>query len=227
MQDPKSVRFDVHAGGPILRGLTLGAAIVSIARMPPVPLAQVSDATHTWFWFFGALAVVGLFLAIGGVLRTTLSVIDRASRLIAATGTVLVAGGVAGALIVAAGAPGSMTAAMKDMIGQGPAAIAPGPLPSSTPGGPEVIQVTGKDFSFSPSSITVTPATQAEFRFVNQGPSLHTFTVPALGIDLKANAGQTVSKGLLGLQPGRYPFLCTIPGHAQLGMTGTLVVKKK
>jgi uncharacterized cupredoxin-like copper-binding protein len=27
------------------------------------------------------------------------------------------------------------------------------------------------------------------------------------------------------LQPGTYTFLCTVPGHAQAGMEGTLTVK--
>src|SRR5207245_7583315 len=33
-------------------------------------LSQIGDATRTWFWFFGALFIVGVFLAVGGVLRT-------------------------------------------------------------------------------------------------------------------------------------------------------------
>jgi plastocyanin len=184
-------------------------------------LAQISEATHTWFWFLGALFIVGIFLAVGGVLRTTLSVIDRSSKLIAATGVVLLVGGLAGSLAVAAGAPGSMAAAMKDMVGLG--TVSPAALPSPKPGA-LAMRVTAKDFSFSPGTISVPAGSKVEVQFVNQGPSFHTFTVPGLGIDLKANGGQRDSVVLSKLEPGRYPFLCTVPGHAQLGMTGTLVV---
>jgi azurin len=40
-----------------------------------------------------------------------------------------------------------------------------------------------------------------------------------------AGAGETADVTLTAPGPGSYPFICTFPGHAVAGMTGTLVVK--
>ena len=38
-------------------------------------------------------------------------------------------------------------------------------------------------------------------------------------------SGGKTSKVVANLKPGKYTFLCTVPGHAQAGMQGTLTVK--
>jgi azurin len=40
-----------------------------------------------------------------------------------------------------------------------------------------------------------------------------------------AGAGETVEVTLTAPGPGSYPFVCTFPGHAVAGMSGTLVVR--
>lgn len=52
----------------------------------------------------------------------------------------------------------------------------------------------------------------------------HTFTIDALGVDLKVpvEAKQQVA---FDAPAGTYEFHCTIPGHALLGMTGTLTLE--
>ena len=40
-----------------------------------------------------------------------------------------------------------------------------------------------------------------------------------------AGAGETTEVTLTAPGPGSYPFVCTFPGHALAGMTGTLVVQ--
>jgi azurin len=40
-----------------------------------------------------------------------------------------------------------------------------------------------------------------------------------------AGAGETAEVTLTAPGPGSYPFVCTFPGHALAGMTGTLVVQ--
>lgn len=64
--------------------------------------------------------------------------------------------------------------------------------------------------------------------FTNKAPLSHNLTV-------ESSSGSTVgatptfqggSKVLtLNLKPGTYKFFCTVPGHRQAGMEGTLVVK--
>ena len=75
-------------------------------------------------------------------------------------------------------------------------------------------------------SVTVQSGTPVQFVFRNgSSTSPHTFTIAALGLDLKADPGGSESATLKHLKAGTYQFICTIPGHAQLGMKGTLVVK--
>jgi plastocyanin len=52
----------------------------------------------------------------------------------------------------------------------------------------------------------------------------HTFTIDELGVDIKAPVGRLRS-ATFGAQPGTYAFYCRIPGHASLGMRGTLTVR--
>ena len=50
-----------------------------------------------------------------------------------------------------------------------------------------------------------------------------TFTIPSLDVQLEADPGSR-SVGSLTLEQGdEVSFECTVPGHAQAGMTGVLV----
>jgi plastocyanin len=79
---------------------------------------------------------------------------------------------------------------------------------------------------FSKTSLTA-KAGKVTIAFTNQAPEGHNFT-------LKTSGGQTVgatptfngaTKTLtVTLKPGTYTYLCTVPGHATGGMTGTLKV---
>jgi uncharacterized cupredoxin-like copper-binding protein len=52
----------------------------------------------------------------------------------------------------------------------------------------------------------------------------HTFTIDALGVDVTAPVGR-LRLATFEAQPGTYSFSCRIPGHAALGMRGTLTVR--
>lgn len=85
------------------------------------------------------------------------------------------------------------------------------------------VTVTLDDFAFSPADLTVT-AGQVNLTLTNTGAAVHDLTIPDLGISVQASPGETVTTGLDFTTPGTYETLCSIPGHASLGMTGTLVV---
>jgi plastocyanin len=51
----------------------------------------------------------------------------------------------------------------------------------------------------------------------------HTFTIDALGVDIRAPVGGLRSASFEA-EPGTYDFYCRIPGHATLGMRGRLTV---
>ena len=64
--------------------------------------------------------------------------------------------------------------------------------------------------------------------FTNSGPLAHNVTIassrgPVLGATPTFRGG---TKSLtLNLKPGTYTFYCSVPGHRQAGMQGTLVVR--
>ena len=63
--------------------------------------------------------------------------------------------------------------------------------------------------------------------FTNPSPIAHNVVIEENGKELAgfepiAEGEETVSADL---KPGTYTFLCTVPGHAQAGMEGTLTVK--
>ncbi len=63
--------------------------------------------------------------------------------------------------------------------------------------------------------------------FTNTSPVAHNVTITAGGRNVAAT--KTLAKGKASvsttLKPGTYTFLCSVDGHAQAGMKGTLTVK--
>jgi plastocyanin len=95
------------------------------------------------------------------------------------------------------------------------------------PKGPaeETISISAKNFSFTPDEITAAPGI-VELELTSTG-GLHDLVfdddkVP--GFRLEATSGDTDAKKI-DLQKGTYDFYCSIPGHRQAGMEGTLKVR--
>lgn len=104
------------------------------------------------------------------------------------------------------------------------------PVPSSTPtpgAGPIVIPVTLTDFTIEPRRFKL-KAGKVKFEVTNRGAVDHDFQIP----DLEEHHGheqhvlkpgeRTVLE--YDLKPGRYEVICTVPGHREAGMEGTLDV---
>jgi plastocyanin len=101
----------------------------------------------------------------------------------------------------------------------------PGYAASVEPAFPDAADLTVilGDFTFGPSDITVQTG-QVNLMLDNEGAAVHDLTVPELGITILVSPGESVATGLEFDAPGRYDTLCSIPGHATLGMIGSLVV---
>lgn len=84
------------------------------------------------------------------------------------------------------------------------------------------IQVKGGEFFFRLSSRTSKPG-KATFVFKNIGHVSHDFKINGKRTPL-IGAGKT-AKLVVTLEKGRYPFLCTVPGHAAAGMKGMFTVR--
>lgn len=75
---------------------------------------------------------------------------------------------------------------------------------------------------FTPSDLTVKDGS-ISLTVVNKDAFPHDFTIDALGIKLLLDANATVTE-TFEAEPGVYEFYCSIPGHKDAGMVGTLTV---
>ena len=93
----------------------------------------------------------------------------------------------------------------------------------------EQVTVTGTDaFRFNPSSIIVKAGQPLEVTFQNEGEILHDFTVQqglAKPVTVLEDGGKSGTATVTYDKPGTYKFLCSQPGHDQLGMHGTITVQ--
>lgn len=88
--------------------------------------------------------------------------------------------------------------------------------------------VEASEYQFQPSTIEL-DAGEFEIALSNVGRVEHDFLIegvddPGAPHQNHAPPGQT-SSGTYDLEPGSYTFYCSVPGHRQSGMEGTLVVK--
>jgi uncharacterized cupredoxin-like copper-binding protein len=86
------------------------------------------------------------------------------------------------------------------------------------------VSVTGKEFSFHLSRTSISKPGTVVFTFRNAGTMSHDFkiggkTSPLIGPHKTTKLTVTFHK------TGRFPYLCTVPGHAQAGMKGTFTVR--
>jgi nitrite reductase (NO-forming) len=110
-------------------------------------------------------------------------------------------------------------------VGGGGAATPEPPAASQPPSGDVLgaLEVTGVDIGFEPATFTVDAAGAYEVKLVNQGTIVHDITFPD-GQTIVAQAGDTAS-AVVQVPASGLAFLCSIPGHAEAGMTGTISVK--
>jgi nitrite reductase (NO-forming) len=108
-----------------------------------------------------------------------------------------------------------------------PAPTAPKEEVTPTPGAPvKEITVVGTEFSFSPSSISVSAGERVKIIFKNQGKAPHNLVIQGLGIGTRTiGGGQTDTIEFTAPSSGTYTFYCSVPGHRSAGMEGRLEVK--
>lgn len=87
------------------------------------------------------------------------------------------------------------------------------------------IEVTATSFEFSPAEIRV-DAGEAVAIVLTSEDILHDFTIDELDAHVAAGRGETEEGGFTADEPGRYSYYCTVPGHREAGMEGTLVVEE-
>lgn len=116
---------------------------------------------------------------------------------------------------------------------------------------PQEITLTVMTMAYTPSVIEVTAGVPIELTMVNQDSLEHDFSILEIPVEsvsaadpmsaehqmqmgdaapepvlhMAAEPGATNRLSFTPTKPDRYEFYCTVPGHKEAGMVGTMVVK--
>lgn len=87
---------------------------------------------------------------------------------------------------------------------------------------PVTLELHAKNYEFLPTTLVIRQRQPVILRVRNQG--LHTFTIEELKMEyILKEPEETVTFSVP--KAGTFRFTCTVPGHAEAGMIGTLIVK--
>ncbi len=133
-------------------------------------------------------------------------------------GTILLVGGLA------------LTTACSGAAAANPApdAGATTPAASSVAGAQQVTIEVGNAMTFTPSAITVRAGQPVELALRNEGFIPHDFTLSqgvSQKVKLEADGSETARATFTIERPGTYTFICSVPGHAEAGMRGTITAR--
>jgi uncharacterized cupredoxin-like copper-binding protein len=97
--------------------------------------------------------------------------------------------------------------------------------PASDGAGATEIALTTMDIKFEPKELTIPANTDVTITVTNDGVLQHDFAIEDQGIESGLlNTGESADV-VVNLPPGTYRFVCTVPGHKEAGMVGTLIVE--
>jgi uncharacterized cupredoxin-like copper-binding protein len=96
------------------------------------------------------------------------------------------------------------------------------PLPSASSGPAGMIEIHAFDLGFNPSAVSLRQAGVYMVHLINDGEVTHDLTFDD-GTVITADAHQTAT-GTVTIPAGGMGFHCSVPGHADAGMTGTITV---
>ena len=91
----------------------------------------------------------------------------------------------------------------------------------------QTIQISEKEYSLTPSTVTVSKTGTYDFRVSNNGTIAHALEIEGNGVeektgDIQPGASATLRATLY--KDGSYDLYCPIDGHRSQGMKGTLTV---
>jgi plastocyanin len=96
--------------------------------------------------------------------------------------------------------------------------------PSDVAAGARRVEVTGTSFEFDPAEIRVEAGEDVAIVLTSED-ILHDFTIDELDAHVSAGPGETEEGGFTAGGPGRSTYYCSVNGHREAGMEGTLVVE--
>jgi plastocyanin len=97
--------------------------------------------------------------------------------------------------------------------------------PTETAGTVKSFTVTGKPFSFTPTSMVVNKGDTVKITFVNEAGT-HDFVLDEFNVKTKVlQGGQSETVEFVANKTGSFEYYCSVGTHRQMGMKGTLTVK--
>lgn len=87
------------------------------------------------------------------------------------------------------------------------------------------VEVEALDLYFRPTEIVVPAAGASRIVLTNLGYAAHNLTVDELDVELVVGRGGTDALTLVDPPAGTYTFYCSVSGHREAGMIGTLIVE--
>lgn len=122
---------------------------------------------------------------------------------------------------------------------------APGEAPAAAHQASRVITLVATEWSFQPSHIELEAGQPVTLELVNRGAIQHDVLLEEVhaevlgaadehragphgvgeGVHLHAGPGQTARVSFVPEESGTYTFYCTLPGHKDAGMVGTVTIE--
>jgi uncharacterized cupredoxin-like copper-binding protein len=226
-----------HPGGPSVRLAQMHAAVLQLA-----PILGAEKSKVPFYIAGGALVAWALIVSLGlGMRMPDFPRTKAAQRGVVAVTVVLVLAAASTAIITSGGSETTATAGSPSQSpASGGASSTPATQPTATTGTPAPPSSPAAGKSSPPLKLAANPEGQLSYStkqltakagpvtitMTNMSPVEHNVTVAqgstVLGATPTFKGG---SKTLtLNLKPGKYTFYCSVPGHRQAGMEGTLTV---
>lgn len=112
------------------------------------------------------------------------------------------------------------------VLGSAAALVVPALASPSRTAKTMTVYVTASEFKFKLSKTSYPAGTTVVFRVKNKGKIGHNFKINGKKTRLLA-PGKSATLKVTFTKKGKYVYLCTVPGHAKLGMKGTVGVGVK
>jgi plastocyanin len=204
--------------------LTLGWILFRPGRIIPVVVRGLVFADVAFWMVPAAVSNATSHQSLGSIIAPGILGTTAVVGLIGAAGFLLSRGNQAAGRVVAPIVAGAALAVILALTAW--ATIFPSPASGEGQGGglrAGDLVISATNARFSTTTLTADAGT-VTVDFTNNDLFWHTFTVPALGVDIRAPVkGQR--RVSFHAAAGTYEFFCAIPGHKQIGMRGTLVIR--
>ncbi len=90
-------------------------------------------------------------------------------------------------------------------------------------GSAQTLSVKASEFKFEPNALQAPAGTDVTISLTDVGTIEHDLTIDEAGLKIAVKPGETKT-GTFNLEAGTYTFYCSVPGHREAGMEGSLTV---